>query len=485
VIATVDPLTGFGAFTSVSGSSAKDVWAVGTAGTILHFDGNVWSRANAPTSDLLRSVWSSADEVWVVGDKTLNHFDRSSWSTVARPAGSVESGVWGRTKQEAWLAGPGGALERWNLTAGQTVAVAGATSAANFRALWGGSNGDGWAMGEKGTIARWNSSGWSAGPHLTDSNLNGAWSDGRSTWFVGDNGTFLEFDGNGWLASPLGARGLQRLWSASASDVWAAGREIAHWDGSLWQAVARPGSDAVLALWGSSTTDIWAAGEHGLLLHWNGVAWQVSPSPTSADIKGVWGSASNDIWGVDADGRFLHFDGTSFGIRTARSFGPLQSVWGRNAHDVIAVGGKNRIRFDGVSWFLMPPPTGESPTYTLAFGNGSLVWIAGYVAWSGYKAGGAYPELGRWDGMGLVDNLEPTKAPMGVNLSNASIGAAWGDNQADAWLFLTNVMRLVHWNGAEWSYSAGVGSELVALQGTTSHLWALTNSGQLLSKVRK
>jgi hypothetical protein len=63
------------------GSSANDVWAVGLAGTILHFDGKAWTRSTAPVTDDLWSVWgSSANDVWAVGGHgALLRFDGKAW----------------------------------------------------------------------------------------------------------------------------------------------------------------------------------------------------------------------------------------------------------------------------------------------------------------------------------------------------------------------------------------------------------------------
>src|SRR6478609_8780926 len=76
-------------FTSVHGTSAKDVWVVGLSRAALHYDGGAWVTMTPPTMDVFRSVWSSAEDVWVLGDATLNHFDRQSWSTVPRPAAGL------------------------------------------------------------------------------------------------------------------------------------------------------------------------------------------------------------------------------------------------------------------------------------------------------------------------------------------------------------------------------------------------------------
>ncbi len=58
-----------GEISSLWGSSPFDIWAVGTVGTVLHYDGRRWTPIPVPTFEHLRAVHgASADEVWVVGD---------------------------------------------------------------------------------------------------------------------------------------------------------------------------------------------------------------------------------------------------------------------------------------------------------------------------------------------------------------------------------------------------------------------------------
>jgi hypothetical protein len=64
----------------VLGSSATDVLFVSNAGTILHYDENLWD-INMQSGDL-SDVWgSSASDVFAVGGYgIILHFDGSTWS---------------------------------------------------------------------------------------------------------------------------------------------------------------------------------------------------------------------------------------------------------------------------------------------------------------------------------------------------------------------------------------------------------------------
>ena len=47
-------------------SSARDVYAVGAKGTILHFDGTTWTAQTSGTTEMLVGVWSSNAGVTVL-----------------------------------------------------------------------------------------------------------------------------------------------------------------------------------------------------------------------------------------------------------------------------------------------------------------------------------------------------------------------------------------------------------------------------------
>lgn len=479
------PVTSPLTFNAVFGSSRSEAWAVGPR-TILRFDGSEWRRIDVPEDDTFLSVWSSPAEVWVGGARSLRHFDRVDWVSAPEPSGRAINSVWGRGAGSVWVAGEAGLLASWNQRDWAAQQVAGQAEPVNYRALWGNAESDVWAVGDAGALAHWDGKSWSSGPRLTDSRLNAAWGTGGTTWVVGEHGTFLQLSDGAGVASPIAGHEVSRLWGSSANDVWAVGRDTMHWNGSLWTEFERPGPEEALAIWGSSASDVWVGCAKGTLLHWDGNGWSQLRSPSSADVNGVWGSARDDVWAVDSSGNFLHYDGAAWSTWPSQNFGPLQSVWGRHATDIVAVGEGRRVHFDGAAWAELPANPLERPNYRIAFGNAERVWSGGHVPWSAYKAGGAYPELGRWDGLTFIDNLEPTAvAPEGspVLLSTSSIGAGWAATDDDVWLALP---WIVHWDGQRWLYTAtpGEAPTISALWGVSSDLWAVARPGQILHRSR-
>ena len=81
------------------GSSGSNVFAVGTGGTILHYDGSSWSAMSSGTTRSLYGVWgSSGNDVFAVGNGgTILHYDGSSWSAMSS---GTTNGLSGRVGQQ-------------------------------------------------------------------------------------------------------------------------------------------------------------------------------------------------------------------------------------------------------------------------------------------------------------------------------------------------------------------------------------------------
>jgi hypothetical protein len=107
-----------GHFFGVWGSSGSDVFAVGSGGVIIHYDGTAWSRMESPPRDGdLIGVWgNSPQDVFAVGDmdgwgpggccSDVLHFDGTSWRVLTGMSGQSLEKVW-TTPERAFIVGTG------------------------------------------------------------------------------------------------------------------------------------------------------------------------------------------------------------------------------------------------------------------------------------------------------------------------------------------------------------------------------------------
>jgi hypothetical protein len=224
------------------GTSASDIWAVGTGGLILHWNGTSWSLVTNPARTLgtilsdLTAVWGTgSDDVWAFGPINVNnqaialHWDGYSWSAFSTGSTARITGIW--------------------------------ASDAN----------DVWAVGLDGYILHWNGISWS-----------------------------ISVIGN------MNIPALRGVWGSSASDVWAVGDSgtIKHWNGSSWSKVTSGTTNNLYGIWGVSSTDVWAVGKGGVILNWNGSFWSPATSPTTNNLNAIYGGPSN-AWTVGWSGTVL------------------------------------------------------------------------------------------------------------------------------------------------------------------------------------
>lgn len=94
---------------AVWASDASSVWAVGTGGTIVRFDGTLWSSSQSGTTAQLNGIWgTSGSDLWAVGSKgALLHFDGAAWRVVAAPISEDLNAVWG-SGGRFWAVGSAG-----------------------------------------------------------------------------------------------------------------------------------------------------------------------------------------------------------------------------------------------------------------------------------------------------------------------------------------------------------------------------------------
>jgi hypothetical protein len=270
---------------AVWGSAGNDVFAVGDAGTILHYDGTNWSRMESGTTNYLYSIWgNAADDVYAVGASgTILHYNGISWFPMASGTTNDLLGIWGSSVNDIFAVGY--AAPGWN------VLHYDGTSWSLMMASW------------LGLI------------------VNGIWgSAGNDVFAVGyayGYDYIAHYDGTSWSFGGAGTHNiLTAVWGSSGSDVFAVGyadpaTSILHYDGSIWSRFLDELSynlGEFNGIWGSAAHDVLFVGQDGAVFHYDGT--RLFPIGCgSNDLNGVWGSSGTDIFVVGDSETILHYDG--------------------------------------------------------------------------------------------------------------------------------------------------------------------------------
>ncbi|AKU95528.1 Type IV fimbrial biogenesis protein PilY1 [Labilithrix luteola] len=315
------PVDGTIGLTSVWGSSARDVWAAGSAGTVLHYDGTTWEKTTLVPDDgtvpyTIRSVWSGrSGDVWMADGKWLWHAPswkgpkETIWSSLAFPSYELPpaavtgfdntvllsrlspklrggSGPW-ISSYAAWADGGPEVVDEIGMTAYQSLSFT-ALSASRADEIWAVGSSIDWSNHLKGRVFR-----AYRGPDeegvdswqfeeqlvLTTDVASGVWADSEAIWVVGGHGTTRrmlrselsnKFFRN--VPSPVNVD-LHGVFGFAPNDVWMVGAEgtVLHWDGTSLNKVTTPFDDVpskprLFSIWGTSPSDLWIVGQ-GTVLH--------------------------------------------------------------------------------------------------------------------------------------------------------------------------------------------------------------------------
>jgi YVTN family beta-propeller protein len=281
----------------VWGSSSSDVYAVGSDGTILHFDGASWSEMVGSTTYRVRAVWgSSASNIFGVGGTggaggypLVLHFDGHTWSSTIIPIDHSLYDIF--SFSDVWCSSPSDAF-----------AIAGGRGGVFHY------DGNTWSLSyfNNGLSAIWGTS--SSNVYAVDTNV------------LGYGGGIYHFNGNTWSipVDQKAPNGLSGIFGTSDSDIYAIGGiwvgpgggdfvNCLHYDGNTWNPVNINNINASRVGWGTSSSDIFTAGDNGFISHYDGISWEVMSSGTANNLDALWGSSSSDVFAVGANGTILHY----------------------------------------------------------------------------------------------------------------------------------------------------------------------------------
>lgn len=357
----------------IHGSGPTDIWAVGGAGgTTLHYDGNAWSVVANPGMQALRAVWSVAPtSAWAVGAAgSVLRFEGSAWKDVSLPTMRPLYGVWAASADDVFVAGDGG-VARWR--AGNwdpsimtpPINPAPMSPPADLRGVWGSSVNDVYFVGPSGALLHWNGGGFDSINVITGANLTAIGGKGADDlWAVGTSGTVLHRSGvaagasasMGWRTTEsYTGSGLSAVWAAGRDQAWVSGNDgaLQRWDGTrFWNVPQRETTAGLLSVHAAASgNSLWAVGERGTLLRWNGVAWEPTWIDSVETVRDVWSDRPDRAWAVGGNGLLLRWDGGRWLRVDSGERGSLNTLFGVDANDLWAAGaGGVLLHFDGVRW---------------------------------------------------------------------------------------------------------------------------------------
>ncbi len=441
---------------SITAPSWAGGWAVGGAGTIMHYNNGLWKVVTpVPHIDLYGLAMIASNEGWAVGSGgsagNILHYQDGQWQVARAPDPQAALGaITMVSADEGWAVGhdrsgtTGYILHylngRWLEVPSPTrVFLLGITMVSST---------EGWAVGSQGTILHYLNNQWSvSAPIVPARTVTPASLD--LTRFILNSISMVSPD-EGW------AVGVTRLHTASASDTLPEYGDpvILHYSQGQWRPVPFP-SDSKSHIGCSATgiacpaislnsismlsaTDGWVVGNSvlppnvdglafGVVLHYTGGKW-VFDRPLGSRLSSVFMRTASDGWIVGEDGNggapVFHYDGSAWTPVNDPAFASVlpQTIFALSATNVWLDGTNFSgsgfdgdapeviLHYDGSRWSQQSTDLANSRIYSMAMISPDEGWAVGSLS-GGTGPHPAHPEKalvehyyqGRWQQVASFD----------------------------------------------------------------------------------
>jgi photosystem II stability/assembly factor-like uncharacterized protein len=414
------------AISMVPGSNGTDGWAVGYKGSILRWNGSLWTAFDSPTGEYLYDIiMISSTDGWIVGNKgTFLHWNGTSWSIVPVNSASPYSSVWevdGTASGDIWAIGfDNGTNNIWHWNGSNWFLNDGNADGIAYSGITvtPGTNGqDAWVVGESANILHWNNTSWTPINEPYTKRLHAikmlsptdGWI-GGSAWPVAP-GDALHWNGSDWKPEYImDSYGLDFYTSPEGTIGWSVGvwGEISKWDGINWYSVNSPSKIDLTSVDIISADDAWAVGMgndpdhgyqyHGVIAHFVDNEWITVTLPTTSTmVVDVSMLSPTSGWAVGTKGTILEWQGAEWQITTSPTVEGLSAIEMLDASNCWIVGGNGTIlHWDGSTWstFSSPTTAGLTDVKFTSLTNGWAVGVGGTIL--------------RWDGISWTQVDSPS-----------------------------------------------------------------------------
>ncbi|MEZ4655767.1 MAG: hypothetical protein R3E12_19820 [Candidatus Eisenbacteria bacterium] len=364
---------------ALGGTAPDDVHAVGIRGLAAHFDGSTWTRLSPGTNENLRDVWAfTGTEVYACGSAgTLLRYDADAWFGLDPPGGYefALNGIWGRSPRDLYVAGESAVLhfdgDVWDSR------PLGARPR-NTASIFGDAEGT-IRVAHGSSIYRLDGSDWV--PELTARpvNLFDVWTISPDhSIAVGDRLVMTGLSQFWYVSHEDPTASWKAVWASGPRDIFVVGDDgrILHYDGSIWAEMSSGTTQDLMGIWGFGPAEVFAVGTVGTILRYDGAVWSLLPpvGVPGQHCTGVWGAGSDDLF--VSTHRGVYRRNHEVWTQMEGSGSGLEDIHGLSASDVTAVCDAGQIyHFDGTSWSIQLAERAENLLGLWRSGPG-----AGYAA---------------------------------------------------------------------------------------------------------
>jgi alpha-tubulin suppressor-like RCC1 family protein len=459
------------------GNSASDIFIVGSSGQILHYNGSTWSSMSV-SSTLYAVHGTSGSDVFAVGlNGVVYHYDGSSWSQMTSNTTTTLNSVWANNSNDVFAAGGSGTVMHYN---GSTWSAMTTGTTSTLRDIFGTSGSNVYAVGLSNAVIHYNGSTWTTLSGFPTTNY-AVWASSSSDVFVTEyNAGSRHYDGSTW--SSMNTLGGYDIWGNSSSSVFALKNccgFVYFYNGSSWSIITQQFEDELLYdVWKSDDNYTFVVGRTGTFLQNNGTTWSSISSGTSNLLASVWGTGSNDLYLTGYNGTIIRYNGSSCSTMTSNTSADLYCVYGTSSSNIFAVGSAGTIqRYNGSTWSSMT--SGTTEILKAVWTTGSVAFAAGYNGTILYYNGSTWSSMnsGTTSHFYTIWGLDATHVYAGnytgyiykydgnnwTSVSNdlGSIKSIHGSSEND--IYAVSGSSLAHYNGVQWSVVENIGSDFNAI----------------------
>jgi hypothetical protein len=336
------------------------IWASGTNGKLVYFNGTSWAAQTspAPTSQHY-ALWGAAENrIFLAANGVIYRWNGRVWKATTSNNTNRVNGIWGAGAGRVFAVGDDGTILVWK---GNDTAYTGYSFGAGPRAVWSFSDTSALAVGPSVWWYNGNTWEWMDSAPTT---LRSVWASSEiNAWAVGGGGTLVWYNyGNVDSVNSTVTTDLNDIWSYDGGNLYAvgAGGTILRFNSGTYVATIMSSSGADLqAVWGFSGSDVFAVGSGGTIRHYDGTSWSTMSSGVTDDLTGVWGSSGSNVYAVGRQ-RILKYNGTSWSVLNTGINGvQFYRVWGVGADDFfVTTDDYGAVHWDGVRFSPVLLPTG-------------------------------------------------------------------------------------------------------------------------------